>query len=64
MQPATAPPDGAFVISVLALIVALGGVAYSAIPDPMGVIHGCYTNSGRTLRVIDSTAAATAARPR
>jgi hypothetical protein len=41
---------------VLALVVALGGVAYSSIPDPMGVIHGCYENSGRTLRVIDTGA--------
>jgi len=48
-------PTAPLVISVLALVAALGGVAYSAIPDPMGVIHGCYTNSGRTLRVIDST---------
>jgi hypothetical protein len=48
-------PTAPLVLSVLALVAALGGVAYSAIPDPMGVIHGCYTNSGgRTLRVIDS----------
>jgi hypothetical protein len=47
-------PTAPFVLSVLALVAALGGVAYSAIPDPMGVIHGCYTNQGRTLRVIDS----------
>jgi hypothetical protein len=48
-------PTVPFVLSALALTVALGGVAYSAIPDPMGVIHGCYTNMGRTLKVIDST---------
>ena len=48
-------PTAAFILSTLALTVALGGVAYSSIPDPMGVIHGCYTNSGRTLKVIDST---------
>jgi hypothetical protein len=48
-------PTAPFVLSALALTVALGGVAYSAIPDPMGVIHGCYMNqSSRTLRVIDS----------
>jgi hypothetical protein len=36
-------------------MVALGGVAYSSIPDASGVIHGCYTTQGsRTLRVIDS----------
>jgi hypothetical protein len=48
-------PTAPLVLSALALTVALGGVAYSAIPDPMGVIHGCYMNAGRTLRVIDST---------
>jgi hypothetical protein len=49
-------PTAPFVLSALALTVALGGVAYSAIPDPMGVIHGCYENGARTLRVIDSAA--------
>jgi hypothetical protein len=49
-------PTAPLVLSVLALVAALGGVAYSAIPDPMGVIHGCYMNTGRTLRVIDSAA--------
>jgi len=49
-------PKAAFVLSALALTVALGGVAYSAIPDPMGVIHGCYDSGGRILRVIDSAA--------
>jgi hypothetical protein len=50
-------PTAPLVLSVLALVAALGGVAYSAIPDPMGVIHGCYPNSGgRTLRIIDSSA--------
>ena len=49
-------PTAPLVLSVLALVAALGGVAYSAIPDPMGVIHGCYLNGmSRTLRVIDST---------
>ena len=49
-------PTAPLVLSALALTVALGGVAYSNIPDPMGVIHGCYMNgiSNRTLRVIDS----------
>jgi hypothetical protein len=48
-------PTAPLVISVLALMVALGGVAYSSIPDASGVIHGCYTTQGsRTLRVIDS----------
>jgi hypothetical protein len=54
-------PTAPLVISVLALVAALGGVAYSAIPDPMGVIHGCYTTQGsRTLRIIDSAESCTA----
>ena len=49
-------PTAPLVLSALALTVALGGVAYSAIPDAAGVIHGCYLNGmSRTLRVIDST---------
>jgi len=39
--------------AVLALAVA--GIAYAAIPDSSGVIHGCYSKTG-ALRVIDSTA--------
>jgi hypothetical protein len=30
-----------------------GAVAYATIPDPKGVIHGCYDSNGR-LRVIDT----------
>lgn len=32
-----------------------GGVAWAAIPDGDGVIHGCYLKSGGTLRVIDAS---------
>src|SRR4051794_11195377 len=50
-------PSYGAVASTLALIVALSGVTYAAIPDANdGVIHGCYKSSGRhlgTLRVID-----------
>ena len=46
------------VVAYLALGVALGaagGVAYSSIPDPQGVIHACYIPGDRSpLRVIDS----------
>lgn len=31
-------------------------IAYAAIPDPNGVIHGCYKTSNGSLRVIDSPA--------
>jgi hypothetical protein len=34
----------------------IGGVAYAAIPDSSGVIHGCYTNRVGVLRVIDPSA--------
>jgi hypothetical protein len=33
---------------------ALGGVAYASIPDPDGLIHGCYRNTSGDMRVIDS----------
>ena len=47
------------VVAYLALGVALGavgGVAYSSIPDAQGVIHGCYDNLDGTLHVIDTDA--------
>lgn len=39
--------------AVITLLTA-GGIAYATIPNN-GVIHGCYTRSGGTLRVIDAT---------
>jgi hypothetical protein len=44
-----------------AVLVAAGGlvvagIAYAAIPDSSGVIHGCYSTKSGALRVIDSTA--------
>ena len=44
-------PSPALVVALLALVVALGGVAWSAIPDGSGVIHGCYDASTGDLRV-------------
>jgi hypothetical protein len=47
-------------VAYLALGIALGavgGVAYSSIPDPQGVIHGCYADTTGALRVIDTGAA-------
>jgi hypothetical protein len=41
----------ALVVVALALVSA--GVAYATIPDGSGVIHGCYTNKGGILSVID-----------
>jgi len=35
--------------------VAAGGIAFATIPDGSGVIHACYSKSGGSLRVIDSS---------
>jgi Phage Tail Collar Domain len=45
-------PTPALVISVVALVVALGGVASATIPGDNGEIHACYNAQG-ALRVID-----------
>jgi hypothetical protein len=45
------------VVALLALVIAIGGVAVASIPGPGGVIKGCYNNTTGTLRVIDSAAA-------
>jgi hypothetical protein len=39
-----------------ALVIALGGAAFAAIPDPSGMIHGCYLKNNGSLRVVDSAA--------
>jgi len=41
-------------VALVAALAAVGGVAYSSIPDPQGVIHGCYDNTTGALRVIDT----------
>ena len=41
-------------VALVAALAAVGGVAYSSIPDPQGVIHGCYDNLSGALRVIDT----------
>src|SRR5262245_44143536 len=49
------------VLAVVALTgLAIGvGVAWAAIPDPAGVIHGCFKSSNGNLRVIDPGAGGT-----
>jgi Collagen triple helix repeat (20 copies) len=42
------------IVAALALVGA--GIAYAAIPDSSGVIHGCYSTKNGALRVIDSAA--------
>jgi hypothetical protein len=38
-----------------AALLGVAGVAYATIPDSGGVIHGCYSKSGGSLRVIDAS---------
>jgi hypothetical protein len=49
-------PSPATAIALAALFVALGGVAFAAIPDSNGTIHGCFKNENGNLRVVDSSA--------
>lgn len=43
------------ITAALAAVALAGGIAYATIPDGAGVIHACYSKSGDTLRVIDSS---------
>src|SRR5438067_10348326 len=47
-------PSPAMIVAMLALVVAVGGVAFASIPDPSGVIRGCYDTSRGTLRGTDT----------
>ena len=47
-------PSPGTAIGLVALIVALGGVAYATIPDSSGTIHGCFNNVNGNLRVVES----------
>lgn len=49
-------PSPALALSSLALVAALGGAAWAAIPGPEGIIHGCYNKRTGVLRVIDTAA--------
>ena len=44
------------VLLVVTLALIGAGVSYASIPDASGVIHGCYTNKGGILSVIDPSA--------
>ncbi|MFL5832184.1 MAG: phage tail protein [Solirubrobacteraceae bacterium] len=48
-------PSPALVISILALVIAVGGVASATIPGANGTIHACHAADG-ALRVIDPSA--------
>ncbi|HTA11846.1 MAG TPA: hypothetical protein VK765_00395 [Solirubrobacteraceae bacterium] len=47
-------PSPALALSTIALVAALGGGAWAAIPGPEGIIHGCYNRHSGTVRVIDT----------
>jgi hypothetical protein len=51
------PRRAALLVVVLVLVGA--GVAYATVPDSGGVIHGCYTNKGGILSVVDPSAGQT-----
>jgi hypothetical protein len=46
-------PSPATGIALAALVIALGGAAFAAIPDSNGTIHGCYQKSNGNLRVAE-----------
>jgi hypothetical protein len=43
------------IVLVVGVGVAVGGIAYAAIPDSGGLIHGCYNKNSGNLRVIDTS---------
>lgn len=45
-------PSPALVLSIVALVAALGGVAWATVPTATGVIRGCYLKRGGQLRVL------------
>jgi hypothetical protein len=47
-------PSPAMTVAVIALLVAVGGVAVASIPGPGGTIKACYAKRTGALRVIDS----------
>lgn len=54
-MPRISRPSPALAVATAALVVALGGVTYAAIPGPDGTIHSCYDSRG-SLHIIDSDA--------
>ena len=47
-------PTPATGIALVALMVALGGAAFAAIPDSGGTVHACYQKSNGNLRAVES----------
>ena len=48
-------PSPAMVVAVIALLVALGGIAAASIPGKGGVITACYLKTGGSLRVLNTS---------
>jgi hypothetical protein len=48
-------PSPALIISIIALIMGMGGFAFAAIPDSSGVLHGCYKKKKGTLRLVSGS---------
>jgi hypothetical protein len=48
-------PSPGTILGLAGLTVALGGVAFAAIPDSSGTIHACYQTSNGSLRVVESS---------
>lgn len=44
------------ILSLLAVVLAAGGVAYATIPSANGTIHACYSDTSGALRVVDGDA--------
>ena len=47
-------PTPATGIALVALMVALGGAAFAAIPDSGGTVHACYQKANGNLRAVES----------
>ena len=47
-------PSPGTAFGLAALVIALGGAAFAAIPDSSGTIHACYNKSNGNLRVVES----------
>jgi hypothetical protein len=47
-------PSARTTVAVAAFVVAAGSIAFAAIPDSSGVIHGCFKKSNGDLRLVES----------
>ena len=52
----TPRPSPSMFLAAISLLIASASIAYAAVPDSAGVIHGCITTRTGALRVIDTEA--------